>query len=750
MDPLDTSREIEERLRLEEAKRRKREGWVILIATLMVLLFAFFEVLLPEVPPEYSPTSNIAFFLLLNINIILLVLLVFLVIRNIVKLIFERRKRIFGSRLRVRLVLAFIALSLVPTLLLFFIAGGFVTKSFEKWFDVQIGNALLGAREISDTYYQNSANNALFYARQLSQRITETGLFDPQQLDGLKRFIEAKQREYNLGTVEIFSPERKLSVAAFNDQVPTGITIKPESEFLNRVLRGLEVTRTQAFGEADIIRGGVPLKSTDGQILGVVIVDYFVPKSITKRALQISRAYEEHKQLEILKGPIKNTYILTLFLITLVIVFSATWFGLYLAKGIIVPIQKLAEGTHEVAHGNWDYQIEASGEDEIGSLVNSFNQMTRDLKQINLELEQRRQYTETLVANITAGVVSVDPRGGITTMNKAAEEMLGLDAAEVLGKRYTEVFRPDHLQVVGEIIDHVQGSVSIEREVKISIPDRVLTVVVTAATLRDDKGKILGIMVFVEDITQIQKVQRMEAWREVARRIAHEIKNPLTPIQLSAQRLRKRYEYLLEGDGAVLDKCTSTIIKQVEELKNLVDEFSNFARLPAAELVPGDLNEVVKEALFLYTEGHKGIDFQFVRKGGDLPPVELDREQIIRALINLLDNAVAAVGGKGRIEVSTAYDSSLGVVYLEVADNGCGISPEMKERIFEPYFSTKEEGTGLGLTIVSAIVSDHRGYIRMRQNEPRGTRFIIELPVPKKASFPEVKRREQGVPDAAV
>lgn len=750
MNPQDKSREIEESLRLEETKRRKREGWVILVATLMVLLFAFFEVLLPEVPSEYSPTNNIAFFLLLNINIILLVLLVFLVIRNIVKLIFERRKRIFGSRLRVRLVLAFIALSLVPTLLLFFIAGGFVTKSFEKWFDVQIGNALLGAREISETYYQNSANNALFYARQLSQRITEKGLFEPQQLDGLKRFIEAKQREYNLGTVEIFSPERELSVAAFNDQVPTGITIKPESEFLNRALRGLEVTRTQAFGEADIIRGGVPLKSADGQILGVVIVDYFVPKSIAKRALQISRSYEEHKQLEILKGPIKNTYILTLFLITLVIVFSATWFGLYLAKGIIVPIQKLAEGTHEVAHGNWDYQIEASGDDEIGSLVNSFNQMTRDLKQINLELEQRRQYTETLVANITAGVVSVDPRGGVTTMNKAAEEMLGLDAAKVLGKHYTEVFRPDHLQVVGEIIDHVQGSVSIEREVRISIPDRVLTVVVTAATLRDDEGKILGIMVFVEDITQIQKVQRMEAWREVARRIAHEIKNPLTPIQLSAQRLRKRYDYLLEGDGAVLEKCTSTIIKQVEELKNLVNEFSNFARLPAAELVPDDLNEVVKEALFLYTEGHKGIDFQFIKKDGDLPPVELDREQTIRALINLLDNAVAAVGGKGRIEVSTAYDSSLGVVTLEVADNGCGISPEMKERIFEPYFSTKEEGTGLGLTIVSAIVSDHRGYIRMRQNEPRGTRFIIELPVSKKGSFPEIKRREQGLPDAAV
>ncbi|MFQ5849407.1 MAG: ATP-binding protein [Candidatus Binatia bacterium] len=734
-------KDIEDSLRQEETKRRKREGLVILIATLMVLLFAFFEVQLPEVSTEYSLTNNIAFFLLLNINIILLVLLVFLVVRNLVKLLFERRRRILGSRLRVRLVLAFIGLSLIPTLLLFFIAGGFVTRSFEKWFDVQIGNALRGSLEIGQTYYQNSANNALYYARQLSQRITEVGLFDPQHLDSLKQFVEAKQREYNLGTVEIFSPDRKHLVVAFNDQVPTGITIKPESDFLNRALRGLEVTRTQAFGEGDVIRGGVPVYSRDRKILGVVVVDYFVPKSITKRALQISRSYEEHKYLRILKEPVKNTYILTLFLITLVIIFSATWFGLYLAKGITVPIQKLAEGTYEVAHGNWEYQIDASGDDEIGTLVNAFNQMTRDLKQINSELEQRRRYMETLLANITAGVVSVDPSGRITTINKAAVQMLGLDAGKIVGKRYTEVFQSDHLQVMREIIDHVQGSVSIERDVKISLPDHTFTVMVTAATLRDDEGKILGIMVFVEDITQIQKVQRMEAWREVARRIAHEIKNPLTPIQLSAQRLRKRYEHLLEGDGAILEKCTSTIIKQVEELKTLVNEFSQFARLPAAELAPNGLTEVVKEALFLFKEGHKGIDFQFLEEG-DLPQLELDREQIKRALINLLDNAVAAVGEKGRVEISTKYDRSLGIVHLEVADDGCGLAPEVRERVFEPYFSTKKGGSGLGLAIVSTIVSDHRGYVRVRHNEPRGTRFIIELPVPNQGDSREIRKRE--------
>ncbi|MBI3058917.1 MAG: HAMP domain-containing protein, partial [Deltaproteobacteria bacterium] len=418
MESADTPKTLEDRLRHEEAVRRKREGLVILITTLMVLLFAFFEVQLPEVSTESSLSGNIGFFLLLNINIILLILLVFLVVRNLVKLIFDRKRRILGSRLRVRLVLAFIALSLVPTLLLFFIAGGFVTRSFERLLDVQVENALQGSLEIGQTYYQNSANNALFYARQVSQRISQEGLFDSQRVGELKEFIQAKQREYNLGTVEVFSPDRQLLVVAFNDQVPTGVTIKPDSDFLNRALRGLEVTQTQAFGEGDIIRGGVPVYSSDRKILGAVAADYYVPKSISKRALQISRSYEEHKHLTILKKPVKNSYILTLLLITLVIIFSATWFGLYLAKGITVPIQRLAEGTHEVAHGNWDYQIEASGDDEIGTLVDSFNQMTRDLKQINLEVDRRGRYMETLLANITAGVISVDPTGSVTTINK--------------------------------------------------------------------------------------------------------------------------------------------------------------------------------------------------------------------------------------------------------------------------------------------------------------------------------------------
>jgi two-component system nitrogen regulation sensor histidine kinase NtrY len=724
---LDNVRELEDSLRREEAKRRKREGLVILVLTLTVVIFAFFEVQLPEVSPDNALTNNIAFFLLLNINIILLILLIFLVVRNLVKLIFERKKRILGSRLRMRLVLAFVALSLVPTLLLFVVAGGFVTRSFDRWFDVQIENALQGSLEIGQAYYQNSANNALFYARQLSQRMTQDGLFESRRTADLKEFIQAKQREYSLGTVEVFAPDRQLLVVAFNDQVPTGVTIKPESDFLNRALRGLEVTRTQAFGEGDIIRGGVPVYSGDRKILGVVVVDYYVPKSITNRALQISRSYEQYKHLTALKRPVKNSYILTLLLITLVIIFSATWFGLYLAKGITVPIQQLAAGTHEVAHGNWDYQIEAAGDDEIGTLVDSFNQMTRDLKQINQELARRGRYTETLLGNIAAGVISVDQAGNITTMNKAAEQMLGVKAEEALGKTYAGVFQSEHLRAMREIMEQMKSGGTIEREVKIPLPDQILTAVVTAAMLRGDDENNLGIMVFLEDITQIQKVQKMEAWREVARRIAHEIKNPLTPIQLSAERLRKRYAKLLDGDGGILDKCTSTIIKQVEDLKNLVNEFSQFARLPAAELAANDLNEIVRESLFLFKEGHKGISFQFNK--ADIPTLELDRDQIKRVLINLLDNAVAAVEEKGEIKISTSYSPASGVVLIEVADDGCGLAPEVRARIFNPYFSTKKDGTGLGLAIVSAIVADHRGNIRVRPNEPKGTRFIIELPV---------------------
>ncbi|HKY09043.1 MAG TPA: PAS domain-containing protein, partial [Candidatus Binatia bacterium] len=600
MEAASSATFIEENLKREESKRRKREAIVILITALMVAALIYFEVQLPDASPEASTGSNIAFFLLINVTIILLGLLVFLVVRNLVKLVVERKRRIMGSRLQARLVLAFVSLSLVPSVLLLIIASGLLTRSFDRWFDSKVESALQGSLEIGQTYYQNSANNALFYARQLSQQITAEGLADGKRPADLKAFVQTKQREYNLGTVEIFSPSGEPFMVSVNERVPTSGIVKPESEFLNRALRGLEVTRTEVFGDADVIRGGVPLHGSDRRIRGVVVVDYYVPKSISKRAVQISQSYEQYKYMTFLKTPVKNSYLLTMLLMTLVVIFAATWCGIYLSKGITVPIQKLAEGTHEVAQGNWDYKIESGRDDEIGVLMNSFNQMTGDLKQIKLELERRGRVVETLLANIAAGVVSVDPTGKITNWNKAAEKILAVQADHALGKKYQEVFSAEALGEIRTIVDLVMERESVEREIKLGLHDQLLTLVVAAATLRDDDGSILGVMLFLEDITQIQKVQRMEAWREVARRIAHEIKNPLTPIQLSAERLRKRYAKMLEGDGAILDKCTTTIIQQVDELKNLVNEFSQFARLPSAQLVSADLNQIVHDALVLF------------------------------------------------------------------------------------------------------------------------------------------------------
>jgi two-component system nitrogen regulation sensor histidine kinase NtrY len=718
-------------LEKEERKRRKREGWAIISTGLMILVFAYLEVKLPPISSTSSLTSNVLFFLLINVNIVLLILLVFLVVRNAVKLIFERKRKLLGAKLKTRLMLAFVALSLFPAMVLFGVSVSFITNSIETWFDIQVEHSLRGSLEVAQTYYQNSANNALFYARQLSRRITELGLFEPDRREELKALLQEKQHEYNLGTVEVFSHARNLLVFSVNEKVPTGVSLQLDPEVLTDTLRGKEVTHTQPFGDGDIISGSVPLRGPMGRIVGGVVVDYYLPKSVVKRTNQISRSYHEYKQLQILKLPIKNSYILTLLLITLIVIFSAMWFGFYLARGITVPIQKLAEGTHEVAQGNWDYRIEIpEDDDEIGTLVKSFNLMTADLKKINTELVQRRQHMEIILANVAAGVVSIDQWGRITTVNKAAERMFGLNQEKVLGKRYREVLGPDHQGVIAELFGNVRehGKGPVEREVKITLPDRILTVMVTSTPLKDDEGKLLGLVVVLDDITQILKMQRMEAWREVARRIAHEIKNPLTPIQLSAQRLRKRYAGLLKENGAVLDKCTRTIISQVEELKSLVNEFSSFARLPASKPTPNNLNEIVREALFLYTEGHKEIDFQ-VHTQEDLPVLELDQDQIRRVIMNLLDNAVAAVGKDGSIEICTHHNTDLGIVTMEVADNGHGISTDVRSRLFEPYFSTKKDGTGLGLAIVSTIVADHRGYIRVRNNEPRGTRFIIEFPV---------------------
>jgi two-component system nitrogen regulation sensor histidine kinase NtrY len=444
--------------------------------------------------------------------------------------------------------------------------------------------------------------------------------------------------------------------------------------------------------------------------------------------------------LDLLKNPLKFSYIITLFLVTLLIIFSATWFGLFLAKGITEPIQDLAEATHKIAQGNLDYQIDVVAADEIGVLVNSFNQMTRDLKksnqrleQANIDLEQRRKYMETVLRNVSAGVISIDQEGVIVTINRAAEKMLNISTEEVLAKRYADLLDAEYLALVDQILLELRQNDEgfIDKQVELTIKGSARTFLMATTLISDDDGTDLGMVVVFEDLTQLQKAERAAAWREVARRMAHEIKNPLTPVQLSAQRLQKKFGDRLGEDNDVFRECTNTIISQVEVLKNLVNEFSHYARMPVTTPSLNDLNDVIAEAVILYQDAHKDITFGF-QKGEDIPKMNLDPAQIKRVMINLLENAVAAVNKTdSRIEVRTAYDGNRHRALVEVSDNGTGIPPAYKGKMFEPYFSTKRSGSGLGLAIVSSIIADHHGQLNVYDNRPHGTIIAFELPVPE-------------------
>jgi two-component system, NtrC family, nitrogen regulation sensor histidine kinase NtrY len=729
-----------------EIKKRKREGLIIAGALVLIIVLTSTEMHLSRLSSEVPMASNILIFGFINVIILLIILLIYLVVRNVAKLLMERRSNILGARLRTKLVLAFVGLSLFPTMLLFIVSAGFISNSIKNWFNQQVETSLNESMEVAQTYYKNSAANALYYGQQLAATIKAGKLLNDEKLPQLKVLIHQKQREYNLGVVEVFSAQREELVRAGNPKLPLGEFTNPSSEDLNIGLRGKELTRVTPVGKADLIRGIVPVYSTwnPKDVVGVVVVNYYVPYSLVSKMQEITASYHEFRQLKILKTPITTGYILTLLLITMVILFLAVWFGVYLARSLTTPIQELAEATRQIAEGNLDINLEERGNDEISLLITAFNKMTADLRanqlalhqtnaelsRSNLELEERRRYMETVLSNVTAGVISVNKNGKLTTINKSAERMLHIKTEEVLGRHFREVLQASHLEIVKEMLrDIVMAKQDIvSKQITLPLKDTKLTLRVNLTVLKDETGEFVGTVVVFDDLTQLLKAQRMAAWREVARRIAHEIKNPLTPIQLSAQRLRKRYLDRFSGDDTVFDQSTQTIIKSVDELKNLVDEFSQFARMPAAQPSANDLNDIIHEAVALYREAHRQIAFT-VTADDTIPQIKLDRDQIKRVLINLLENAVAAIEGTGEITITSRYNPELAMATFIVADSGRGIPPEDKPRLFEPYFSTKRSGTGLGLAIVNSIIADHHGFIRVKDNAPRGSRFIVELPI---------------------
>lgn len=729
----------------QETKRRKRERIIILVTVMLIALITYLETGIFRGEPALLPFSgNALIFGLINVNIILIILLIFLIVRNLVKLIYERRHGIVGSKLRTRLVAAFVSLSLIPTVLLFLVSINFLSYSIDNWFSIRIGDALNRTLEVAQIYYQQSADQAKYYARQLSAEITKNGLYEEGRLIYLKALVERRHKSNRLNILEVHIENQKENVVVrdreYEQLLPKPLSAKVKED----LFAGRELSTNEQVGSGDLIRGIAPLFSvTDPkEVIGFVTASYYFPAGLVDKINVISKTSEEYRQLTLLKTPIKFGYIITLFIVMLLIIFSATWFGLYLAKGITVPIQDLAEATRRIAQGDLNHQIDIHADDEIGVLVTSFNQMTKDLRrskqgleQANLDLEQRKNYTETILRNVSAGVIAIDRNGIITTINRAAEKMLGIRTQAILNRHYDEVLLPAHRVLAGDILREMRGRDDgwIEKQIDVTLRDRAMTILMTITAIHDDEGREMGMAVVLEDLTQLQRAERAAAWREVARRMAHEIKNPLTPVQLSAQRLQKKYGEKLGEDGAVFRECTKTIIDQVEVLKNLVNEFSRYARLPVTTLALNDLNEVIGGSVILFQDAHKEIVFDF-QQGDDIPKLMLDPEQIRRVMVNLLDNAVAAVGRMdGRIEIRTLSDPKRRTAKVEVADNGCGIPPSNQIKMFEPYFSTKRSGTGLGLAIVHSIIADHRGRVGVANNHPKGTVVTFELPLPDKS-----------------
>jgi two-component system, NtrC family, nitrogen regulation sensor histidine kinase NtrY len=729
-----------------ERRRRIREFWIglVLVAALGGLILA------QPISGLTKGVGDSGLFLFLNaVTVILILIFGFLVTRNFWKLVGERRRGILGSHLNLKFVSAFVLIALVTTSGLFIVSAFFITQSLDKWFSVQVDRALEESGEVAESYYDSTAQNALFYGARIAERITSEGLMRDGALHDLEALVQAKQREYNLGVVEIFSATGKDLVSAINPDIPAANFSRHDSEFVREAIAGGASWRVDEVGSGDVIRGAVPIDSSlrPGETVGAVVVNVLIPFSQARKVASIRRTLDEYRKLQPTAGHIRSAYLLELLLAATVVLMLALWMGFRLAKGVTGPIRALAEGTAEVARGNLDVSVDASSDDEVGFLVDSFNRMIRDMRsaRTNLErsateLERRRRYMEIVLGNIGAGVVSVDAEQRISTINPSAQRYLGIPAGTgLLGQRLADVaMRPELVAEIEEISRQLRPGLreSNRRQVQVPLGDDVATLFVTCTVMHDEAGEALGTVVVFDDYTQLVKVQRMAAWREVARRIAHEIKNPLTPIQLSAQRLRRRFRARFEGDAEacrIFDECVDAITSQVESLKLLVDEFSNFARLPTSNPRPDDLNRIVSEAMASYA-GTEDVEFYTELESG-LPTVDVDREQIRRALTNLIDNAIAAVrsgndnGRCGCIRLRSAHDAALQSVRLEIADDGVGIPPENRRRVFEPYFSTKERGTGLGLAIVSRIVADHHGYIRVQENQPRGTRVVLELPV---------------------
>jgi len=727
---------------------QNRKKLVIILTILSAVLFALTLAQSSFDLPFINPANNqqIVFLVVLSAIVFLLfVALTFVLARNLIKLFAERRLGVLGSKFRTRLVVGSLLLSFIPVIVMFWFAYGLMNRSIDKWFSTPVEEVRQDTRIMATMLSKYAAANAHAEAESIAAAPETIRAFDGHGFSAVLN--EFRQHETTLQGGFAIAIDSGNAEASFGAPVAWPLL----KSFLPTEPINPDKPRRISWNGTEFVLGSASVGNH-----GEILVAMPLPKNFTDAQQQLEASQQRYLGLARERRLVRRTYMAFLWLLTGMVLFASMWLALFLSRLVTRPVVALAEATQEISRGNLDYRVAVPAADELGDLVRSFNRMADELQSsrqqieasgqepsaANAELERRRQHMETILESIPTGVLSLDASLHVTHVNQAllrllrpSEEPLQLTAT-LIGASLRDLFPAEVLEDLDPLLRRADRMGTTTTQMEFFIPRARLNVGVTVAILHLKRHGVGYVLVF-EDLSDVLHAQKQAAWREVARRVAHEIKNPLTPIALSAERILRhlgRDKQLDSASSEVVRSCAQTIESAVETVRSLVNEFATLARFPASEPKPADINGIADSALSMFSGRLDGIRLR-TQFSSNLPKVMADSEAIKRAIANLVDNAAEAVQGSmvKEIEISTSLVASRDAVEISVADSGQGVTQETKERLFLPYFSTKKRGTGLGLAIVSRIVEDHHGSIRVEENHPIGARFVIELPVANEA-----------------
>jgi two-component system nitrogen regulation sensor histidine kinase NtrY len=645
-----------------------------------------------ELTPE-ALSNRLLLFVLWNINLLLIIGILFVLLRGVVKMVLERQRGIIGSRFRTKLVVTYVATSLLPVVILFVVATDLLRVSIDRWFATPVWTILQNSEAIAQGAQDQAAELAGGAAREIAAHPDSR---DPARIDD----VLAHVREFHRIDIAALYHDGILVKAQANPRAPIDELTEPSSRFFDEVATKGRAVKIEVAPSGKWIRTAVALAGGHD----VALAGVFIPVAMSRMIDESIIAHRNFQQLRSQRTTLKASQTMLFLAVTLAILFGTLWTSIYASRRITVPLKALAEATATLAEGNVGHRVDVTATDEVGKLIDSFNEMSSQLAQQRQQLTDTNRFMVTVLESVATGIIAFTDELALLSINRAALRMLQLE---------------EPLDPIASAVQELTSGRTRAREVALILGGELHYLELSVARLGSGSGWVLAL----EDSTQLMQAQKLAAWNEAARRIAHEIKNPLTPIQLSAERIARKFRNGDADTGDAIEQGTRTIVGEVGQLKRMVDEFARFARMPAIHLRHAPLAEVLGQAAELCRDIKPGVTIA-VDAQDDLELL-MDPEQIRRAVGNLLKNAVEATDS-GEIRIS-AHRAGQRVI-IEVADPGRGVADADKDKLFLPYFSTKGRGTGLGLAIVHRIVRDHDGQIHVHDNQPRGTRFEIELP----------------------